>query len=203
MTAVSWAPTLAAVDAALVSASGTDLDIGTGIRAWLNAFGSRYDALYTAAADAAKASSVTLTAAALATWSTETEALHVQADEAARYVLDLYGTPPSALAFDAAHPDAVCSRLYDAERVAKSNGNTAVAPTLAEHFRVMVEARNAKPSGFVAVAPYDAPCIVAPVPYQIGRAPEAPPTNTLRDLETALSAQVAHAATWVAQTNYT
>lgn len=204
MAAVVWAPTLADVDAALASATRTDLDTGVAIRAWLDAFGSRYDVLYTAAAAAAKASSATLTAAALAAWTTDASAKHTQADEAARYVLDLYGTPPSPLTFDAAHPDAVTGRLYDAIRVAKANGNSDVQASLAAHQRAMVAARNAKPSAPVEVSPYDDPCNLAPAPFAEGLAPgiERRP-STLRELEAALSAQVAFAATWVAQVAYT
>jgi hypothetical protein len=71
MAAVVWAPTLASIDAALATATATDLAIGTPIRAWLYTIGTRYDTLYTAEADAAKASSATQTAAALATWTSD------------------------------------------------------------------------------------------------------------------------------------
>jgi hypothetical protein len=108
------------------------------------------------------------------------------------------------LGFDPATPDAVLGRIYDAEQAAKANGNEDVLPTLAAHARAIVEARNAKPSGPVLRAPYDDACFLAPVAHATGIAPSiARRPSTLRELEAALSAQVAFAATWVAQVAYT
>ena len=75
---------------------------------------------------------------------------------------------------------------------------------LTESQRAMVAARNAKPSAPVEVSPYDDPCNLPPAPFAEGLAPgiERRP-STLRELEAALSAQVAFAATWVAQVAYT
>lgn len=204
MSAVDWSTALGALAPVITGASATDRVLGVEIREWLSALGSRYATVYSDAADAAKLSSATLTASEIAAWEVSAETVHDQADAAARYVEDLLGEPGAALVFNPAEPDGVCGRLTEAARRAERAGLHADAALLLRHHGAVLAARDAKPSGFVAVAPYDGGAGFVPPASTAGRAPAIADmhVNTVRDLETALVAQVAYALEWIALVAY-
>lgn len=210
MAAVVWIPTYSAAVAQLALSSGVEAEIGAPLKTRLRVLGLKYDALYTAAVDTAKASSVTLTAAALAAWESTTTVLHEQADEAARYVEDLIGTAGAPLAFTSASDRAIQDRISQAIRRAREDGNVAAAflENLLTFSAALRTAYAARPAGYVEAHPYDAgedPFAVGDVPLR-GRTialSNGETFGTVRALETALVAVIATTAAWTAQAAFT
>lgn len=83
--AVDWATTAAALTAALGSATGDDLAIGSVLLAKLEGLGATYDGVYGAGAASAKAAVQSAYTAALGAWTPASQATHEQADKAAIY----------------------------------------------------------------------------------------------------------------------
>lgn len=110
MSAVDWAATVTLLDAALASAVGVDLELGTPIRAELAALGALYAVAYDSAADDAKD-----------VWLARAESAHDEADEAARYLLSLVDDAPTALTFDPYSSALISARCIAAAAVASDD----------------------------------------------------------------------------------
>lgn len=146
--AISWAPTLASVDAAMVTATGADKTVGQSIRSTLAAAGANYDTRYaTAGVDDAKGA-----------WLTAADAAHLEADRACRYYEDVAGTPDAALPFDPWSAAAILARIETAKGKASASGVQAL-----EAHAVAVSGAYANPTG-------------ATLYQSFARPPQFPPT---------------------------
>lgn len=196
MAAIDWSTTVAALDAALVSAVGVDLELGQGIRAELAALGAKYDGEFTSAADTAKTA-----------WLAAAESAHDEADEAARFVIvpifvaahaddDPVPDPPAALTFDAYDSTAIVARCREAEKA--STGFTLEA--VQEH-REAVEELFKLPNAATlqAFVPYWGGFVVTDLG---GGATRYAPHVSVRKTELALVALIADATDWLALVAY-
>ncbi|WP_441289456.1 hypothetical protein ACSRUE_01450 [Sorangium sp. KYC3313] len=110
MAAIDWAPTIAALDAEITTATGPTKEIGKGIRGTLYRLGQEYDARFSVQVSAAKDAFAALVTAA-----------HEEADRTCRYAESLVGTAGPALPVDLYSNAAILARCDSALRTAADN----------------------------------------------------------------------------------
>lgn len=174
MSAIDYATMLASLDAALATATGADLALGTSVRGRLAAKGADLTQRFSAAVDTAKTA-----------WAAAASAAFDEAEEAAGYVYSVAGEPaPPNITFNLYDDSEIRARLLAASGLTQ---DAFLQRVVAQHRATWRAAFDAGPA---AATLYTSPVKTAADPNEAAMAPAT--------LEREIYALLAEATSWLA-----